>query len=88
MKHHGIAAIAVWIGLRMVLLACAVLGLFLWTFKEWLGGIIWILALFTLLVGIFPTVKDRVPPIAMWASGGFACGGVTWWIITLSYVRG
>jgi len=85
---NPIVTIAVWIGLRIVLIVCVALCLFLWAFKEWLGGIAWILALFTLFVGILPTVKDRVPPVAMWAAGGFACGGIIWWIIILGYVRG
>lgn len=88
MKHSRIVDIAVLLGFRVLLTLCTVLGLFLWAFKEWLGGIIWVLSLFTLFIGVLPTVKDRVRPLAMWAAGGFTCGGIIWWIIILNYVRG
>jgi len=88
MKNHGILFYATHAGLAVLLAFCAGLSLFLWAFRQWLGGIAWIVCLFVLVVGSFPTQKNRIPPAMMWAAAGFACGGVLWWMIILNYVRG
>ena len=88
MQKNGLVSIIVWVGLRLLITVCTGFGLFLWAFREWLGGTTWILGVFTLIAASFPDMRNRVPVAALWAAAGFACGGVIWWVITLNYVRG
>jgi len=88
MKNNGILPFVMRAGLVVLLAFCTGLSLFLWAFREWLGGTAWVLCLFLLIAGSLPTFQNRIPPAAMWAASGFACGGILWWMIVLNYVRG